>query len=517
MVTIVKLYKRSENKSDARYEYFHIGVFAYSFPSHSPFHFSQSDCGIFQIGNNPRFNVPAPPVDGVETVATILTVENDLVFNCLVDNARIDITAVCRDTPTSEHQLLTRDGRGQDAIRGKISNVYTLPDGDFWTVKGGSRAIFTNERKLKKTIGVDKTVALQDAKAEEDQLKRELQHHSSEEARLEHEHTQYQRDWNRAKSAYRDNKKTMESLENTIETLRGELETTENVNIDTTELEQEISNYEQEREALAQEEEQLDADIEAMLPEIEETKAKINECAARNDRVLAEMGAAEQNLTQQLESKSQLIDQVEKKRKKLEKYRSAIEEAQTKVDQLQFEKDKALSDARKLTFRYQALQTQAKEGEQSDALRADPTPEELEEIEPYEPKNDASYYEAKVKSLSKKIDTEKEKRAIARDDPADAQEKYSRALADLKNDKEVLAEVCDKIEELEEDLAQRHARSKDMRKGLQNTTRIKFKELLSLNKYCGKLQFDHEGKTLDLLVSKDSSKKSRNKDVKALR
>jgi len=43
----------------------------------------RSDCGIFQQRAEPRYNIPPPPVPGIETVASALIIEDDLVFNCL--------------------------------------------------------------------------------------------------------------------------------------------------------------------------------------------------------------------------------------------------------------------------------------------------------------------------------------------------------------------------------------------------------------------------------------------------
>jgi len=135
----------------------------------------KADCGIFQTGNRPRFSVPAPPNPGVETVATVLTVENDLVFNCLVDNARIDQIALCDDIDSSERLLLYRNEKGQDALKGNIKDVYCLPDGDHWTVKGGSKALFTNEKQMRKTISMDATAAIWQAREEDSEPRSELQ------------------------------------------------------------------------------------------------------------------------------------------------------------------------------------------------------------------------------------------------------------------------------------------------------------------------------------------------------
>ena len=43
----------------------------------------RQDCGIYQTHNDPRFNIPEPPSEGIETVATVLAISHDLVFNIL--------------------------------------------------------------------------------------------------------------------------------------------------------------------------------------------------------------------------------------------------------------------------------------------------------------------------------------------------------------------------------------------------------------------------------------------------
>ena len=477
----------------------------------------RSDCGIFQIGNRPRFTFRTTPPDGVETLHTILQIEHDLVFNCLADNAGLESTAVCSDKATSERQLLRRNGSGEESIVGGINQVYLLPDGDNWTVRSGSRAMFTNEKKLRKTIGVDTTVALEEARKEEAQLKEDLRNFRTEESKLEHQHTDCQRNWNKAKQAFQANRREIDTLENRLEEIRGEIESTETVDVDTSELEQEIETYQQEKDSIVQQEQDIAAQIEDMQPAIEEAKAKLNECAARNDRVLTEMTSAEQELTQQIESKSQLEAQVEKRRKKLEKTQAALATLQEKLDVVEGEKEKSLRNARLLMFRYNALKKQDDSNEKGE-LEA-PTEEDLEAIEPFDPPKDHAYYEAKIDTVKKKISAEKEKRAIAKDNEADAQEKYSRALEDFKNSKVSLTEIQENIEQLEEDMKQRKLRWKDMRNHLKSTTKMKFKELLSLNKYSGSVEFNDKEKTLNLVVDKEKGKDkgTRSKDVKSLR
>ena len=43
----------------------------------------RNDCGIFQVAVSPRYQVPDPPAAGIETVASVLSISEDLVFNSL--------------------------------------------------------------------------------------------------------------------------------------------------------------------------------------------------------------------------------------------------------------------------------------------------------------------------------------------------------------------------------------------------------------------------------------------------
>ena len=53
-------------------------------------------CGIFQQSSHARYRVmPAP--QGVETILSVLTVEDDDVFNCLVDSCKFETKALCEE------------------------------------------------------------------------------------------------------------------------------------------------------------------------------------------------------------------------------------------------------------------------------------------------------------------------------------------------------------------------------------------------------------------------------------
>jgi chromosome segregation ATPase len=479
-----------------------------------------NDCVIFQVGNNPRFAIPPPPVAGIETVASVLTIENDAVFNCLVDNARIDCRALGRDFESSEKALLYKNEKGEDAIKRIIVEVFLLPNGTMWTVKNGSKSIFSNTSILRKTIGVDKSAALQQAKKEEDQFKKEFQQFRAEERRLDQEHTKYQREWNVAKKAMQNNDLEIQDLTTALDDMRAEIETSANVTVDTSEYEQDVDQAEQELDSLKHDDAKLKNEIEALTPDIEKIKARIAECEARNEKVYAEMKAADDSLTQLLQSKTQEKGKLEKKLQKLEKIRAAIETSREKALALEEDKNSSLHKARKLTYRLQVFE---KHNGLDDSTRsqkdshASPSPEELEAIEPAEVEREARYYEAKMNKLQSKIDEEKAHRKMSKEEPAVAYEKYMRAANDLACKQKYTQELDGKIDDLTSDMEKRQKLWKGMRKHLQKTTAIKFDELLSLNQYSGKVEFDEEEETLDLFVSKESATGPQNKDVKSLR
>lgn len=134
------------------------------------------DCGIYQIserGAKDKYQTPPPP-EGVETITSVLNIENAMVFNYLVDNVKIDETALAESKETSERALLVTDGNGRESMRGKVKKVFFLPDGDHWEAKGGQRTMIANDRQLKQTIGVDHSRAIETAKHELKAVEKEL-------------------------------------------------------------------------------------------------------------------------------------------------------------------------------------------------------------------------------------------------------------------------------------------------------------------------------------------------------
>jgi len=497
------------------------------------------DCGIYQIhpdATRSRFDTPGPPdSDGIETVASVFSIDNVTVFNCLVDNARIEQKAVALDRKLSERALKIQNGN-HIQIRGHVKEVYFLPKGDHWTTRNGSMATFSNEKQLRNTIGVDKSAAIEDARREEAQIKEELRVKKQEEAKLHHEHSGYQREWNRSKKAAQKMESRIHQLTEKHEAINEEMESMENETIDTSEIENEIKELDQQLEKLVESEQTLTAQHEETKPRAREIRSRMDEISSRVEKVLDDVKAAENELSQKMETQSQQQSQIEKKRARVQKYLNCVSKHEENIKSNLADRDSALKKARKLHFRY--LQRQkagekdesegatAEAGEEDEVSQSaspgdilqDPTPEDLEAIEPKTAKHKPEYYEPRIKNAQKKIEKERARRNVSREDPAAAFEKYTEAKKKYSKAVNVIKETEAHIEELQMDIKVRRKRWQRFRKHLSHFTGMKFNEMLIMNKYSGTLDFDHETAALDLAVVKGTSEsQGETKDVKALR
>jgi len=86
----------------------------------------QRDCGIIQQQQVARYRIPTPSVDGIETLASVLQISDDLVFNVLVDTVRIETKALAGSRGESEQKLLVDNGGGHYSIRDGVKEVYFL-------------------------------------------------------------------------------------------------------------------------------------------------------------------------------------------------------------------------------------------------------------------------------------------------------------------------------------------------------------------------------------------------------
>jgi DNA repair exonuclease SbcCD ATPase subunit len=278
------------------------------------------DCGILQIAPHVKYSVQPPPVNGIETVASVIQVSNDLVYNCLVDYSKIEERALSRNKKESEDLLLHRGSNGKLAIRGRIKNVYFLPQGDSWNVRNGTMGMSSNEKRLRQTIGVDKSEAIAETNREIKLVQLEVDDRRRENNKLNHEHTESMRNWNKGKAQLRKVDKELDKVRRQIESLKEEEIEASNFDTDTSEYEQLVHDEQATIDELTGHEVTMVDQLKGLEPGINELQAKLNETKVRNERVLQEVESAENELANYVQNLSQRQEKLEKKRSKNKKY-----------------------------------------------------------------------------------------------------------------------------------------------------------------------------------------------------
>ncbi|KAG7347822.1 RecF/RecN/SMC N terminal domain containing protein [Nitzschia inconspicua] len=492
-----------------------------------------ADCGIFQQSQHPRYRIPDPPeMDGIETIASVISVQNDLVFNCLVDNAKIDERALARSKEQSERQLLGRDNSGRHFMQGnKLKEVFFLPKGDNWKLtKGGNIQMISNTRRMNQSIGVDMAGAVREAEMELQSMKQEHNNLNRQYSKLEHDHLEQKKLWNKWKRAMQENEKKMDDAQQTIDDVKAEETNTADMDVDTNEEEQEVAEAQEDLDRINENIEKVQEAIAEKEPDIVDVKAQLEEVTERNKKVLADLQDAENSLTQYHEELARQHDRIEKKRQKLEQYNQIIEEHSKQIFAAEVEVEKHLMVAKKLTYIHQVVDQRRKERDASDdnceSLQTslcvmEPTDEDLEGIDvpgDLQQMQSPDYYKARVERAEDRIQEEKERRLnSSRDDYATALDKYVRAKEIFAAKREQIKEIHTSSSSMRSDMDVRKARWRQFRDFISDYSGIKFDETLNIKGSSGTIEFDHANGSLDLIVQKDSANEnSQQKDVKAL-
>lgn len=471
------------------------------------------DCNLYQLhpqSCNDKYSVPEPPA-GVETVASIYSVDNAMAFNFLVDQCSIDTLALTDSKESSEQALLVNAGQGKHSIRGKVRKVYFLPKGDHWEVtKAGNLVMTSNDRPLKQTVGVDRSAAIESTKHEVKALQQELARNKSEEKGIEDAAYKSKKLWNDTTKKYNKVTSNMKKMQSTLDDLKADAETSEEVpTIDTTPLENDIAEAEATVDDLKEKEAAAGAEIETLSPGIEEKKRNLDEIAARNDKILNDMEDTEAKLEDIVRGQAKRQDVVDKFRAKVQSIEAATVEQEETVKEVKAKVADALVGARKLHFAYlhesRLFELKKENGGDlppGEEVDVDPTEEDLGDIDIVEPSRDSKHYKAKVQNKVKKIEQERKRRNMTESDPAVARDKYMRAKKDLEEKMEQINAIELNCKTLGKDLRERKARWRDFRGHIGEMTRLSFDEFLNKKGSSGDVDFDHENKTLNLVVQK---------------
>mmetsp|Transcript_18798 Transcript_18798/g.52504 ORF Transcript_18798/g.52504 Transcript_18798/m.52504 type:complete len:1214 (+) Transcript_18798:218-3859(+) len=491
----------------------------------------RSDCGILQQHKHPRFTVPEAP-QGVETVATVLSIENDLVFNCLVDQAKIDTKALAHSKEDSERLLLVKDKNNRYSVRGgKINETFFLPRGDNWKLNRGQLQMISNTRRPKKTIGVDMRAAIEDAKNEHKSISEDLREKNRTYNRLEYEHTNHKKQWNQKKRELQENQLAIDRAMKEIEDVKAEEAAIVDNDVDTGEEEEEVSLAQSHLEEIKESQRKAEEEIQQKLPQIEMIRGEVDEITARNEKVLRDIRKAEHSLSQHYQEMAHQQDKIEKKRQKLKQYEDLVSQHTDVVKTAEEDARSYMNMARKIQYMCELAalrRSQREEAQnegrlvewQSSECNQDPTDEDLEkmDIPDYvDALKNCEYYKTRIEQTETKIEREKQRRLENGDDEATSFAKYMRAKEVFCGKEKQLNIINKEAKKLDGDIELRQKRWEQYRDYITDFTDVKFDEVLNKKGSSGRLEFDHDKKMLNLVVCKDMhDEQSQQKDVKAL-
>lgn len=474
------------------------------------------DCPLYRISpksTKQKYNVPEPP-PGVETVTSVLNVENAMAFNFLVDHANIDTSALAESKESSERALLLRENSGKCSIKGgKIRKVFFLPNGDYWEAKMGNMMMVGNDRGMKQTIGVDRSAAIESIKHEMVALQKELARNREEERGVKEAAYKHKKNWNVANEQYKKLISRIKEMEATSDKLKDEAETSEEApTIDTTEYERDVQESDAAVQDLKRKEASMLQEIDSLRPTVEERTKQLDEVTSRNVKIMNEMEKLEERMEDIVKGQTRRMEQLDKVRAKVEQMEEAVNQQERLVAEIKGKVNEALAGARKMQFSYERDTTmfqlkEANGGElpHGEDFELEPTEEDLKGIEIVEVPNDSKFYKIKLQSKLKKIEQERQRRNMSESDPAVARDKYFRAKKDLDSKMEHINIIESNVVALTDDLKERKKRWRQFRGHISEQTNLGFDEMMNKKGSSGEVEFDHENKTLNLVVQKVSS------------
>ena len=198
----------------------------------------------------------------------------------------IDQIALCHSKQESEDALKVHHN-GRFSIRGgHIKDVRFLPRGDAWRVSNGNLNVrsngLRNNQRFKRTIGVDRSIAIRQTETDLEQLRQELKVYEEEHTVMKNEQHQYKVRWNNMNRADLEARQAISRLEDEIDSIKAEAaEAIESSTIDTSELESDVQEAEGLLSEFVEKEKDISSHIEDLKPALQGIQAKLDENKVR--------------------------------------------------------------------------------------------------------------------------------------------------------------------------------------------------------------------------------------------
>ena len=383
------------------------------------------------------------PPDDVETLATIFTATDDLVYNCLVDNGNIDQKAVCNSYDESGKALEIQEANNKSSIRGgNIKTVYCLPNGDYWQIFQGNKSITSSDGRFQKKIGCDTTEAIKQAQDELEGTKKERDEKARRLKVLKDESHEVKVKWNAFVKAERAASNIINVEKDNIERIHEEADAADNVVVDTSEYEDDVSKAKEEFEQITASSDEMRKDIDAMLPGIQAREAQVEEVNARNKRIAEEISRADNQLQEYLQSKAGRDRNIKKRTNRLEQEEAKIKDRANTKRQKKQKADETLRTSKILRIQADRAAEISKRRSRNadgdgDKDEYDPEPE-LQDITAYSEEQinaveievvqeKEEYFKQRMDLIDEQIETARERLRLTESDPEVALEKFQAA------------------------------------------------------------------------------------------
>mmetsp|Transcript_19681 Transcript_19681/g.29891 ORF Transcript_19681/g.29891 Transcript_19681/m.29891 type:complete len:1263 (-) Transcript_19681:430-4218(-) len=435
------------------------------------------------------------------TVTSILNIENDLVFNALVDNNNIDTIAFFSTKHDAETRGMTRRGESFELLQG-VNRIF-LANGDETGSRRGSlfykRAISSNKNSplgfaLGDTQNTEQLVAetknaIRQTKQQASEANREFELKKSQANEIKNSESAARRKFKQASDAHDRALIQLNSMRADLAKAHTDSQTEladvvlEDVDAAETELRNSEESLHQAEASVAEATKALENhnnDVIAPLIAVQ------NQHHARNKELVQEEENVHCELTDLLALQKDDEQKVMKEKKKAEKARARLSEFETALE----EEDKRL----------EIITNKAIDNTQT-FLGKDYT----EFPHPLSKKfKSAEAIQVKINALSKQKDKALSKKGIEERDPQVAKEKVHRARAAYKEKEKGCKQIEQESKELKADASERWERLKEIRRHICRFSDTTFDEILQKKGSSGTLKFSHKEQTLGLVFQKDN-------------
>jgi len=481
-----------------------------------------NECRVYQQSVHQRYRPPNLPVNtsDIESIVSVLDIEDDLVFNFIVDQAQGDVKALAKNKVVSEQHLLI-DRNGKYSIKGdQMKQVYFGPNGDFWQTYRGNISIVSNELSPKLVLGTDQKQAKAMFRQQIAMVQEELDEIEQKLAAEKENNIRLKRLWNTMTKKSKENTRRQEDLGRELRDLKEEAIQLDDLELDTTEMEEDIKDHEKNVADCQSKIRDVETEIEELSPEVAELERKLEEEEARNRKVLEELDAAEKEVEALEKRKAATEANKDKLQRKLE---AATEDKEKVEEEVNILRDRYLKADRKARLRVYQNELEAKKAREENDENENPDEEidfdtvDLDHIRPERSKKNSQYFGEQIKIAEANLEKERKKRQLSEDDALVIHKKLQDATKKLAKKTRSLETLQRNKEALQTDVRMRRKRFKYFRKHIMKLTNNTFDEMLNKKGSSGQINFDTENKSLNLIVQKDNKDEmSQTKDVKAL-